>query len=128
MMKMTELCSVSCFEQTGWGGPEKFGGKGKVEREKTVDRDTHTVCPPGHDGGNERGRHDELGYGSKGIGCSGRGVCVIGFWVRLNNGHHDREKRKKKKKKLLKIDAIAFIECLARMFCWSWYRFVMTSC
>lgn len=35
-----------------------------VKGETTVDQDMQTVCPPGHDRGNRRGRHDELCYRS----------------------------------------------------------------
>lgn len=52
----------------GNGGGGHFGRRESgggiavgVRGETTVDRDMHTVCPPGHDGG-ARGRHDELGY------------------------------------------------------------------
>lgn len=71
-----EVCVVTCFEQTGRGngkrgGTENFGRRERgggivvgVKGETTVDQDMQTVCPPGHDLGNRRGRHDELCYRS----------------------------------------------------------------
>lgn len=72
---------------------------------KTVARDMHTVCPPGHDGGEEIKEEDVTSLVTAQVRQRHRllreGVCMIGF-----NGHHDREKRKKY---LPHIDAIAFI-------------------
>ncbi len=54
-----------------------------------------TVFPPSHDGGNRRGRHDELGYRSsapKASAAEGGSVHDKGRG-RLSDGHHDGEKK-----------------------------------